>query len=108
MHGSSLGSEFRDGVISVVTEAGGIVVVCLEGEFDLANAADLADQIERAHKDGTGLIIDLSDATFIDSTVIHVLISASKVGTAAGKPVVLQVAPSTNVERAIGLSASNG
>src|SRR4026208_2608030 len=76
MHASSLGSEHLNGVIRVVPETDEIVAVCLEGEFDLTNAPSFRDEADRALETGDGLIFDLSEATFIDSSVIHVIVRA--------------------------------
>jgi anti-anti-sigma factor len=82
----SFGSEHRDGVIRVVPETAEINAVCLEGEFDMANAPTLDDEIDRALESGNGLIVDLSEATFVDCSVISVLMRAVRVAGAGGKP----------------------
>jgi anti-anti-sigma factor len=101
MPASSHESEFREGVIHVVPEADGIVAVCLDGEFDLADAQVLGERISEGLGDGTGLIIDLSDATFIESTVIQVLVQAARAAASQQKPAVLQLATASVVERTI-------
>lgn len=101
MPASSLDSEFREGVIHVVTETDGIIAISLEGDFDLANAPTLGERVSQGLDTGTGLIIDLSDATFIDSTVIQVLVQAARAGAERGKPVVLQLGTAAEVERTI-------
>lgn len=73
MRASPFGSGSDIGAIRVVPETEEILAVSLEGEFDLTNAPCLSDEIERALDRGNGLIVDLSEATFIDSSVIHVL-----------------------------------
>jgi len=103
MHPSSLGSEFGHGVIRVDSETDGIIAVCLEGDFDLTNAPDLGDQIDRALESGTGLIVDLSEATFIDSSVIQVLVRASRAAAGRDTPVVLQLGTAPVVERILGI-----
>jgi len=99
MHVSSLGSEYRNGAIRVVPETDEIIAVCLEGDFDLANAPALGDQIDLALDHATGLILDLSKATFIDSSVIHVLMRASKTAARRKQSVVLQLGTVAVVER---------
>ena len=78
MQASPIGSEHRDGAISVVPETDAIVAVCLEGDFDLTNAQALGEQLDRALGSGNGVIVDLSEATFVDSSVIHVLVRGAK------------------------------
>lgn len=78
MDASSVGSRHPQGVIRVDAETDEIVAVCLKGDFDLANAPALGDEVDRAVKTGNNLIFDLSEATFIDSSVITVLLRAVK------------------------------
>ena len=57
--------------------AGGVGVLAAGGEIDLAASPLLHEHIARHVKAGTRhLIIDLSGATFIDSTAIGVLVGA--------------------------------
>ena len=101
MHASSLGSEHRNGVIRVVPETDEIVAVCLEGEFDLTNAPSFRDAADRASEHGDGLILDLSEATFIDSSVIHVIVRAAEAADGSERVVVLQLGTTAIVERAL-------
>ena len=100
MHASSLGSEHRNGVIRVAPETAEIVAVCLEGEFDLTNAPSFRNETDHALESGNDLILDLSEATFIDSSVIHVLVHASQAASARQQTAVLQVGTAAIVERA--------
>ena len=101
MAASSVGFEHREGAIRVVPETDEIVVVCLEGDFDLTSAPALGDQIDRALESGNELILDLSEVTFIDSSVINVLVRASKAASERGRAVVLQLGTARIVERAL-------
>ena len=96
-----LGSEHRNGVIRVVPETDEIVAVCLEGEFDLTNAPSFRDEADRALETGDGLIFDLSEATFIDSSVIHVLFEAARAVKGKDQTVILQLGTAPIVERAL-------
>ena len=98
VHASSLGSEHHRAV-RVVRETDEIIAVCLEGELDLADAPDLGDQIDLALECGTGVIVDLSEATFIDSSIVSVLIQASKTAARRKQTVVLQLGTALVVER---------
>jgi anti-sigma B factor antagonist len=95
----------RDGVINVVPQTGEIVALCLQGEFDLANAPALEDQIDRALLAGHNVILDLNEATFIDSSVIHVLVRASKASTGGEQAIVLQLGTAAIVEHVLELAA---
>lgn len=101
MLASSFGSEHRAGAIRVVPETDEIVAICLEGDFDLANAPTLDDEIDRALEGGKDLILDLSEASFIDSSVINVLIRASRAAVDRKQNMVLQLGTAAIVERAL-------
>ena len=105
MHTSTLSSEHRDGVIRIVPVADKIDVVCLEGDFDLRNAPVLGDHIYRALESGNGLILDLSEATFIDSSVIHTLVRASKAAARREQAIVLQLGTAASVERILEIAS---
>ena len=99
MQASSIGCAHRGGVIRVVPERDGIVAICLEGEFDLANTPALSDQIGSLLGAGNDVILDLSEATFIDSSVINVLARASRAADEGGQTMVLQIGTAALVER---------
>jgi anti-anti-sigma factor len=101
MHDSSSRSERRDGAIRIVPETDEIVAVCLEGDFDLANAPALADQIDRALDTGNDLILDLSEATFIDTSVVNLVVQASKTAGEREQAMVLQLGTAAIVERVL-------
>jgi len=103
MFKSPVGSEHRDGVVRVVPESDGIVAVCLEQEFDLSNAPALGDQLERV-LEGSDLILDMSEATFIDSSVLNVLAQASKIAREEERTMVLQVGTAAIVERVLDIA----
>ena len=99
MVASSVGSQHWQGVIRVVPETDEIVAICFEGEFDLANAPTLSDEIDRALESGNHLIFDLSEATFIDSSVIRALMRAVKAVSGRKQALVLQLGTAAIVER---------
>ena len=100
MSATSFGSEQR-GVVRVVPETDEIVAVCLEGDFDLSNAPAIGKEVGLALEDGNDLILDLSQATFIDSSVVHVLVNASKAVIGSKRAVVLQLGTAPIVERVL-------
>jgi anti-anti-sigma factor len=105
MLASSFGSEHDEGAIRVVPETDEIVAVCLEGEFDIANVSTFRDQVDGRLANGTDLILDLSEATFIDSSVIHVLIDAGQAVDGRDQSVVLQLGTAPIVERALEIAS---
>lgn len=54
----------------------GVVVVAVEGEHDIYTASALREQLDDAFRKGTAVVIDLSDATFLDSSILRVLLAA--------------------------------
>ena len=67
------------GVVSgIVVERAepGVEVVVVTGEHDLSTAPELERQLEAALDSGQPVVIDLLGTTFIDSTVLRVLICA--------------------------------
>ena len=105
MSASPVGSEHREGVIRVVPETDEIVAVCLEGEFDLAEVRRLRDEIDRALDGGKDVILDLSEATFIDSSIIGALVHGSREARASKQSMVLQLGTAAIVERVLELFA---
>lgn len=98
---SPLGSEYRDGAIRVVPEADDILTVCLEGEFDLRSAPMLGEELDRGLESKKDLILDLSQATFVDSSVIQTLFRATRALHGRGQVAVLQLGTTPIVERAL-------
>ena len=95
------GSNHRQGVIWVVPATDEIVAVCLEGEFDLANARTVGEEIDRSLEGGKDVIFDLSQATFIDSSLIDVLMRAVKAARGKDQAIVLQLGTAAIVERVL-------
>ena len=58
----------------------GVPVLTLHGEHDLSNDEVLRDGLAIALAAGSALVVDLSDASFIDSSVLHALAGASSPG----------------------------
>jgi anti-anti-sigma factor len=56
----------------------GIWVIVVDGEYDVFNRRDLQADLELIFAIGTRLVLDLSRAMLIDSTVLRLLVSAHK------------------------------
>jgi anti-sigma B factor antagonist len=67
-----------------VDEPDGAGVVTLFGEHDAFGAEGLRSELERLLAAGTPVVVDLSEATFIDSSTVSVLLSAFREGAEAG------------------------
>ncbi|HEV8453006.1 MAG TPA: STAS domain-containing protein [Gaiellales bacterium] len=83
-----------------------IWVVSLLGEHDLSMVDKLRDRLDEAFTHEPRLIIDLTEATFVDSTVLGVLFAVVKqaAGAAAGETLALAVVPGSTVDRTIALT----
>ena len=101
MPASLLGPGSRRGVIRIARETDHIVAIRLEGEFDLSTAPRLGEEFDRALSRESDLILDLSDATFIDSHVVNALFRASKAVGGRGRTIVLQLGTEAIVERVL-------
>src|SRR3954463_9311193 len=71
--------------------AGDIVVVVVEGEHDIYTAPTLRERLDEALQRGGGVVIDLTGATFVDSSVLGALLDARRRALEAGKGYVVCV-----------------
>jgi anti-sigma B factor antagonist len=62
------------GSIEVAPDDDDVAVVAIRGEHDLANADALRRQLEELRAQKRPFVVDLTEATFIDSAVLGVLI----------------------------------
>ena len=56
----------------------GVVVVVVIGEHDVYTAPSLRDQIQSVVEEKAAFIIDLTPATFVDSSILRVLLEARR------------------------------
>lgn len=67
-----------------VAQEGGVSVVCVSGDVDLHSAPDLRVRLAAlADAKVDHVVLDLSDATFLDSMALGVILAAKKRQTAA-------------------------
>jgi anti-sigma B factor antagonist len=72
-------TESTDFDVETIDAGEPVVVIAVHGQADLHTAPELRNAITAALDDGArGLIIDLSEATFIDSMTLGVLLGAVK------------------------------
>jgi anti-anti-sigma factor len=72
------------GGFSVDTRVPGVAFVALTGEHELYEAGKLQDQIDSLIGEGLAIVIDLSDAIFVDSSIVGVLLTAQKHTSSTG------------------------
>lgn len=85
--------------IQLSEEAGGVTVLALSGELDIARTPRLRvviNEILRAHP--SGLVIDLCAVTFADSTALALLLNAQRRATQQGIPLRLACDVTTTLE----------
>ena len=70
--------------ISLVRHHGDACVVALAGEHDLSSVDELTGALEQASS-GAGLVVDLSNASFIDSAVLGALLASYREAASHGR-----------------------
>jgi anti-anti-sigma factor len=64
--------------IAVTQDDTGVWLIELSGEHDLSTVPDLRRAFDEVFSHGTRILVDLSDTTFIDSTIINTLAEAQQ------------------------------
>jgi len=74
----------RSGEVALDQSEDGLTVVTITGEHDLNTAPVLRERLEGLIADATPLIVDLTEATFIDSSILGVVLQARRDAADAG------------------------
>jgi anti-anti-sigma factor len=72
----------------------GVWILALHGEHDLATRPSLEEELGRVAAAGGRVVVDLSDASFLDSSIIRALATAN--GAGAHSRVSAVIAPATS------------
>lgn len=98
------GSGPPPGPVTVEIVSAGAAVVTLGGDHDVASL-DAVEDAFRVAGAGRNLLVDLSDCTFIDSTIIKLLLRTQRVLDTTGDrfELVIDPAPSGHVARVAAL-----
>jgi len=56
----------------------GIAIVILEGEHELYGAVELSRRLQALIEEGVSVVIDLTRATFLDSSIVSVLLQTRR------------------------------
>ncbi len=64
--------------IALEAAEGDVVVVVVEGEHDIYTAPTLRERLDEALDRGGGVVVDLTGATFVDSSVLGALLDARR------------------------------
>jgi anti-anti-sigma factor len=78
-----------------------IAVLKLLGEHDLTSKDELQAILRQALLEGELLIVDLTEADFIDSSVLNNLMGVERLAQERGLRVALQVDPSSSIARVL-------
>ncbi len=66
------------GSVVLDTSEPGVVIVILEGEHELYGAMKLQRQLRALIGEGASIVIDLARATFLDSSIVSVLLQTRR------------------------------
>ncbi len=78
---------------------GSTQVVVLRGEHDLSTAPDVRAHVEEAAGAGGDVIVDLSEASFIDSSILGVLVAGYRSVTTGSRRFAVVAVPGSSVTR---------
>ena len=86
--------------------AGDVVVVLVEGEHDIYTAPTLRERLDEALGRGGGMVVDLTAATFVDSSVLGALLDARRraIDAAQGFVVCVGEPVEPGVQRILGVT----
>ena len=66
------------GQIHVHQRGADVCVVSLSGEHDLSNAEKLKERLTEVHRHGTSVIVDLTNAAFVESAVLATILGQAR------------------------------
>lgn len=90
--------------VAVERPAPATAVVVLSGEHDLSERAELSALLLGLVEENELVVVDFTDATFVDSTTLHVLVGAHMDAQRRGTRFRLQLGTTSIVARAFELS----
>jgi anti-sigma B factor antagonist len=74
----------RTGELALEHNDAGTAVLTISGEHDLSTAPNLRRRVNAMLDQGTAIVIDLSPATFIDSSILGVILDGRRRAAKAG------------------------
>jgi anti-sigma B factor antagonist len=78
-------ADVRIGEIALERTDAGISVLTISGEHDLNTAPDLRRRLEELMDGGDSVVVDLSPASFVDSTILGVILDGRRQAIEAGR-----------------------
>jgi len=104
MNGNADDAQLRFASSVESRDGAAIAIVALDGELDLGVLEVLEEAIGRRSDDQAGLVLDLSELSFVDSAGIHALVAAREGLEQSGTPSALVVTPGSSVERILDMT----
>jgi anti-sigma B factor antagonist len=74
----------RTGELAIERTDSGVAVLTISGEHDLSTAPILRRRLEGLLDEGTAVVVDLSPATFVDSSILGVILDSRRRAATAG------------------------
>lgn len=90
--------------LEVSQTAQDVTIVVLRGEHDIRSAPQLRSRLRATVETGNPVVVDLSEVTFFDSTVLHALLEADELAREKGHALTMQVGTSPMVRRILEVS----
>lgn len=76
--------DVRVGEIDLERTDSGIAIVSISGEHDLNTAPQLRQRLNEEIEEGRTIVVDLSPASFVDSSILGVILDGRRGAEAAG------------------------
>ncbi len=92
-------SQRHEPQVQIGDVARGVAVVSLLGEHDMATANDLRDALATLLYTGAGVVVDLTETTFVDCSIMHVLDENQRFPSQDGAKLSIQMATRPIVRR---------
>jgi anti-sigma B factor antagonist len=73
-----ISADVRTGELALERKDASLAVVTISGEHDLSTAPKLRRELERLLDEGVAMVVDLSHATFIDSSILGVILDVRR------------------------------
>jgi anti-sigma B factor antagonist len=74
----------RTGEIALERTDAGLTLLTISGEHDLSTAPDLRRQLDALIAEGSPVVIDLSPASFVDSSILGVILDGKRRAAGTG------------------------
>ena len=73
-----ISADVRTGELALERKESGVAILTISGEHDLSTAPQLRRRLDNLFDDGVATVVDLSPATFIDSSILGVILDGRR------------------------------